>query len=107
MWSLGKIKRVRVYVEDWDYVNQNFSGGSNPEKFHRLIVNVQKLLELIEMYKEVAEMYKEEVKRLNDLVIRQAQEIEELKAYIKECCECDDNKDSRKKKGGLLGFLNW
>ncbi len=97
MCSLGKIKRARVYAEDWDYVSQNFSSRSNAEKFHRLLENVNKLLELVELYKDVAEMYKEEAKWLDMIVIKQAQEIEELREQLKECCGCDNEK----KRGGF------
>ena len=88
------VKRVRVYEEDWKFVEENFSGGNNPERFRSLVRNVKKLLELVEMYKEVAEMYREENKRLNALAIRQSMEIEELKEMLK-CCNSEGKEEKK------------
>ena len=75
---MSKIKRVRVYEDDWAWLERNFSGSNSAEKFHRLVENVNKLLEMVEMYKELADMYREQTIKLNAIIVRQAQEIDHL-----------------------------
>jgi len=90
-----KVRRVRIYEDDWQYIDKNFGGTNQAEKIHRMVENLQKVLRMLEMYKELADMYRQKTNELSTILIQQQKEVLALKSILESYCEKKTNNENK------------